>query len=432
MKLLFLILLSSIILSVESANLFTDDPRACVAPATGGSQSNGDHRYYGGNCHVNDGVYCAKTYFSRWTYCSRCYDCPIGKHKPHGYNQGGIECSNYCFDCPTGKYQDQTGQGDCKDCSYGKYATDTTKTTACTLSKNSCGTGKYHVGDTSVAGSCNSCPTGRFQNEGSHYHTSCKLCTQGRYGDTTGLTSESSCKSCPVATPQSGTGSTSSSDCKAATCPFGQQNGGDNPNGWNLVYDCDMDGMTSSWFSVQHTGYGMDVTGSLTITGPSTKATIKGKSGYRHFNIAAVTFNYLRLTLTNLILKQNGELDNSDCVQSCAYTRAGSILVYNAYPYPSGGWNARPKIILDNIVANDYSGLLHEGGVIYSWNADTDIRNSEFKNNEANNGGVIYQGYGVMETHNNLFEDNYGYYYGGAIYGRVNPVSYTHLRAHET
>ena len=383
---------------------------ACVAPATGGSQPD----MYNTNCHYSYGKYCAVSYYNgRYSKgCASCGTCAAGKHR--GENQW-FECAGYCFNCPAGKFQDETGQGWCKDCATGKYATDAVRTTECTLNKNSCGTGKYHVGDTSVAGSCDSCPTGRFQDEGSHYLTSCKLCPQGKYGDTTGLTSESSCKSCPAATPQSGVGSTASSDCKPATCPFGQQNGGDNPNGWDLVYDCDMDGMTSSWFSLNQAAYGMDVTGSLTITGPSNKVTITAKSGYRHFNIVEITFDYLRLTLTNLILKPNGDLDTTDCVNYCQYPRGGAINQYN-YPYPPGGWNARPKIILDNIVANDF-GSVYEGGVIYSWNADSDIRNSEFKNNEAQRGGAIFQGYGNMETHNNLFEDNYAQYYGGAIYG---------------
>ena len=435
MKLLFLILLPSIILSVESEiRLWTDDPRACVAPATGGSQGHGAHRYYGGNCHVNDGVYCAKTYASgSYTYCARCYDCPTGKYKPHGYNRGGKECSNYCFDCPPGTWNDEIGQEYCKDCSTGKYFNGERdqlgRKIDCVDSKTACGTGKYHDGDSSEAGTCEPCPTGRFQNEGSHYHTSCKLCTSGQYQDVEGT---SSCKNCPSARPASGAGSTSNADCLEPTCTFG------NKGVFEVTADCQMDGMAGTWESQGGWGTMIDsflITGDLELNGPSpeNKVTIISKPGARHFGIDEVQGVVMQqaspaITFRNLIFKSGG-------FDSGVINIMGAFMLIYYQNSAQFGWNAKPMINILDCIFEDFGvgpadaaeplnevtfadSHVQQGSVIYANNVHLFVYDSVFKNNHATaNGGIMHiTSDGNVRFYDSIFENSQVGGSGAALY----------------
>ena len=119
-----------------------------------------------------------------------------------------------CPGCPSGWYQDQIGQGQCKQCSGGR----TSSPVSAGPCSNPCGQGSY-----SSSGSCQNCLAGQYQDQTSQ--SSCKTCTQGNYCPSGSITPTS----CPAGVVGSGSGLSTpgcSNPCPAAQyCPTGSTSG---------------------------------------------------------------------------------------------------------------------------------------------------------------------------------------------------------------
>lgn len=142
--------------------------------------------------------------------------CPTGRWNNIRPNGAG---AFICPECPSGWYQNQIGQGSCKQCSGGR----TSPRNSPGPCSNPCGPGRY-----SSSGACTNCNAGQYQDQSSQ--SSCKTCLIGHYcpsgsitptrcsagviGSSTGLSTPSCTSPCPIAN-YCLEGSTSGTSCPA-------------------------------------------------------------------------------------------------------------------------------------------------------------------------------------------------------------------------
>ena len=159
-----------------------------------------------------------------------CANCDAGKatfNSTLGATSGsGLTGQTSCTACTDGTYQDQAGQGVCKDVANGKFGSKdgSSYTSSGATSEQDCAAGDYNTDGT---GDCATCVAGSVSNAGA---SSCTDCTAGKFsavsttacadcdagkatfnstlGATSGagLSGQTSCTACPDGTYQDGTG----------------------------------------------------------------------------------------------------------------------------------------------------------------------------------------------------------------------------------
>ena len=154
----------------------------------------------------------------------------------------------------------------------------------------------------------------------------------------------------------------------------------------------------------------IDLNGELTIIGSSQDMTalktITAAAGKRHFEMNGATY---KLHLWHVKLT-GGDVS----MYSSASASGGSILIYTN----GGELNLYYSEISGN-TATYGGGIAADGDSTTNRNVIVNIYNSIIQNNEAvQSGGGIYLGKAVATIYDTTIDNN--------------PVSYTHLRAHET
>ena len=138
-----------------------------------------------------------KSHFADGLVFKGCADCPVGKYQnepPKKLNFGYDDASAGCKACTAETYQNEEGQTDCKTCPSG-------------FNTKSDGTG------------CDSCPIGYDRDMTDDAGLPCQPCAAGKYSDEL---SEDACKVCPAETYQNDTGGASCKDCQAESVFFYQ------------------------------------------------------------------------------------------------------------------------------------------------------------------------------------------------------------------
>ena len=167
-----------------------------------------------------------------------CRPCPIG------YVGNGK--SKSCSGCAAGTFQDEVGQGQCKDVPAGNCATGTANTSYETC-LNKAGRSKCSASDCSATGcksgyylsggECHLCPVGhRCPGDSKAYE-----CSPGTYQASEG---KSSCDACPVGTYSSSSGATSCNGCAATS--YGKWSGECGSVSRSYTVYCSSTGSTSS------------------------------------------------------------------------------------------------------------------------------------------------------------------------------------------
>ena len=128
---------------------------------------------------------------------------------PAGSKSSGGESNPKCKKCPAGKYQNQRGQGSCKNCDQGYKSVEgyNTKCETCEAGQST---------DAEGQSPCEPCALGTYSSVFSNYL--CDACARGTYADLRGL---SECKKCAIGKRGYGDADFRTEATACENCPHG-------------------------------------------------------------------------------------------------------------------------------------------------------------------------------------------------------------------